>query len=336
MQNKLNINKEALKSLKTYIRSHASFFLKDHNISSIGIGGKIKDGERTNQACLQFTVDKKSGPEVSLESLNSVAIPPSIKIGDLLIPTDILERKYNLSYQLVEDVTVNKRKTKLDPILPGISISNYKDCAGTLGCIVYDLYNNAPYILSNWHVLHGDNGEIGDNIVQPGPPDDNRVSQNKTGKLVRSYLGIAGDCAISTIEGRGYVEDIYALNTRVENICEVEFGDKVIKSSRTTNVTHGVVVRINVISKINYSGNTGIKEIGCFEIGVDELYKPANGEISLPGDSGALWMIAEEGKALPIMAGLHFAGETNDNPYEHALACYPKSVFEKLEIKLKR
>jgi endonuclease G len=335
MKNKLNLNKKTLKSLKAYIRSNASSFLKDHNISSIGIGSKIKDGQRTNQACIQFTVDRKFAPEALLESLNTKEIPQNIKIGDILIPTDILERKYNLSYQMVEDVTVNKRKIKLDPVLPGISISNDKGSAGTLGCIVYDQHNNTPYVLSNWHVLHGNEGEIGDTIVQPGPYDDNRILQNKTGVLVRSYLGKAGDCAISTIEGRAYIEDIYALNTSVKNICEVEFGDKVIKSGRTTNVTHGVVVRTDVVSKINYEGNTGIKEIGCFEIGVDEANKPINGEISSGGDSGALWMIAEEGKALPIMAGLHFAGETRYNPYEYALACYPKSVFEKLEIKLK-
>lgn len=32
-----------------------------------------------------------------------------------------------------------------------------------------------------------------------------------------------------------------------------------------------------------------------------------------------------------MMVGLHFAGEIGDAP-EHALACYPKSVFEKLDI----
>jgi endonuclease G len=34
------------------------------------------------------------------------------------------------------------------------------------------------------------------------------------------------------------------------------------------------------------------------------------------------------------MAGLHFAGEGPQDPNEHAIACYPKSVFEKLEITL--
>ncbi|MGH1338567.1 MAG: hypothetical protein ACRBFS_20805 [Aureispira sp.] len=336
MKNKLDLSKEKLSLLTAYIRSNASQFLKDPNISSIGIGGKIKNGKRTNEGCLQFTVNTKTTVGISLEDLNSTKIPKKIELHGFSISTDVLERNYNLSYQLVEDVQVNERKIKLDPILPGISISNRKGTAGTLGCIVYDQYNNIPYILSNWHVLHGDNGTIGDMIVQPGPYDDNRINQNKTGTLVRSYLGRAGDCAISTIEGRGYSENIYEFGTPVEQLCEPEYGDLVIKSGRTTNVTHGMVVRVGVVLAINYPGNTGVKEIGCFEIGVDPSHQPTDGEISSPGDSGAVWMIAKEGRATTIMAGLHFAGESDYNPYEHALACYPKSVFEKLEIKLQR
>lgn len=334
--NKLNLNKQDLKTLKTYIRSNASRFLKDPNISSIGIGGKIKDGKRTNEACIQFTVHKKAGPDISLEDFDSVKIPEKINIYGLSISTDVLERKYKLSYELVESVPTNKRKIRLDPIRPGISICNTKGSAGTLGCIVYDQHNNTPYILSNWHVLHGDIGSIGDDVVQPGPYDDNRISQNKSGVLVRSYLGRAGDCAISTIEGRGYSENIYDFDTAIEHICEPEYGDKVIKSGRTTNVTNGVVVRVGVVTEINYGDHTGYQEIGCFEIGIDEANKPFNGEISSPGDSGAVWVIANKGKATNIMAGLHFAGESQNNSYEHALACYPQSVFEKLEIKLRR
>jgi endonuclease G len=36
-----------------------------------------------------------------------------------------------------------------------------------------------------------------------------------------------------------------------------------------------------------------------------------------------------------VVAGLHFAGESDLSPDEHALACLPASVFEKLEISLR-
>jgi endonuclease G len=55
------------------------------------------------------------------------------------------------------------------------------------------------------------------------------------------------------------------------------------------------------------------------------------------GDSGSVWVFkAKNGAPTAIMAGLHFAGEGRNDPNEHAVACYPKSVFEKLEISLSR
>ena len=38
------------------------------------------------------------------------------------------------------------------------------------------------------------------------------------------------------------------------------------------------------------------------------------------------------GRPTRILAGLHFAGEGSGDPNEHAVACYARSVFEKLEI----
>jgi endonuclease G len=53
------------------------------------------------------------------------------------------------------------------------------------------------------------------------------------------------------------------------------------------------------------------------------------------GDSGSVWLITDEtGKPTDIVAGLHFAGESSSLDPEHAIACYAKSVFEKLEIVL--
>ena len=223
----------------------------------------------------------------------------------------------------------------MDPIKPGISVANVKVTAGTIGCIVYDVEFGAPCILSNWHVLHGPEGAIGDEIVQPGPFDDNRTNLNRLGKLVRSHLGHAGDCAIATIEGRGFTSEIMDLDVGLNEIGEPELDDKVIKSGRTTGVTHGVVTRVDTIAKIDYGGATGEQEIGCFEIGVDPANPPEGGEVSMGGDSGSVWVFKDRsGEPSNIMAGLHFAGESSTNPTEYAIACYPKSVFEKLQISL--
>ncbi|MFF3943134.1 hypothetical protein [Streptomyces phaeofaciens] len=84
-----------------------------------------------------------------------------------------------------------------------------------------------------------------------------------------------------------------------------------------------------------YGGEVGVKTIGCFEIGPDPANLPADGEISEPGDSGALWPFKQgNGRPGTVMAGLHFGGEGKSDPEEHALACLSTSVFEKLEISL--
>ena len=325
---------DMMSALRTYVRTKGAEFLKDTNISSIGIGYKMKGGKRTNEISIQFTVGAKAKPE-ALEALHTTAIPQSIEVAGFTVPTDVIQRKYLAEYKIIAEAMTNERKRRHDPVSPGISVSNANGTAGTIGCIVYDRADGRPYVLSNWHVLQGAEGAVGDTIVQPGPYDDNRVERNRLGVLVRSHLGHAGDCALATIEDRGFDAKVLDLHTAINKLGEPDLGDRVIKSGRTTGVTHGIVSRVHTIAKIDYGGTTGVQEIGGFEIGVDKANKPANGEVSMGGDSGSAWIFkGPDGKPNGVLAGLHFAGETDGDPDEHAVACYPKSVFEKLQIVL--
>jgi len=323
-----------MEELKNFVRTRGFEYLKDPNISSVGVGYKIKDGQRTGELAIQFTVkDKASSPE-ALEHLGTIQIPESFEIGNATVPTDVLEREFKAEFRVVGEAAGSDRKKRLDPIAAGASVANTKETAGTIGCVVFDRVDGTPYVLSNWHVLHGPSGAIGDVIVQPGPFDDNRTQLNRLGTLVRSHLGHAGDCAVATIEGRAIDSTIIDLGVKVEKLGEPELGDLVIKSGRTTGVTRGIVTRVHTISRIDYGGSVGEQEIGGFEIGVDPDHVPSNGEVSMGGDSGSFWLFVKNGKASNVMAGLHFAGESSLDPNEHAIACYPQSVFEKLAISL--
>jgi endonuclease G, mitochondrial len=326
-----------MEKLKTFVRSKGADYLRDPNISSVGIGYKQVKGKATKEIAIQFTVnEKRAQPE--LEALNTQLIPETILVDGVSVPTDVLERTYALGYKILpaeREGVASDRKVRIDPIKPGVSVANAKETAGTLGCIVYDKRNGKPYILSNWHVLHGLDGKIGDEIVQPGPYDDNRVTRNHLGKLIRSHLGAAGDCAIASIENRGFDPEVLELNLSLKQLGDAELGDKVIKSGRTTGVTHGIVTRVNILTKIDYGGSVGEQAIGGFEIGPDPSNPPENGEVSMGGDSGSSWLFkTSNGRPSTILAGLHFAGEISGDPNEHAVACYPHSVFEKLEITL--
>jgi endonuclease G len=329
------ISRKFMEGLKLFVRTEGVVFLNDKNISSVGIGYKWKDGKPTNQLCIQFTVAEKASSAEAIEALGSNEIPKFIKVGKVEVPTDVIQRTYERAYKVVAERTGSDRKTRIDPVVPGVSVANEKETAGTLGCIVFDRDDGSKYILSNWHVLHGPQGNIGDRVVQPGPYDDNRVTLNHLGRLVRSHLGLPGDCAVATVEDRSVEEEILDLDTKPEQLGEPELGDKVVKSGRTTGVTHGVVTRVHTIAKIDYGSPVGEQSVGGFEISPDPAKLPSNGEISQGGDSGSIWLFkGSNGKTTNVMAGLHFAGEGPSDPNEHALACYPRSVFDKLGISL--
>lgn len=322
-----------LAALKDFVRAEGVKFLDHPNINSVGIGFKDKDGQPTDEVAIQFTVDRKYTPE-QIESLaQTPMIPKSFTIGGVVVPTDVVERKYKPTYQVMAERAKDFRKSRQAALTPGISVANARTTAGTLGCIVYDAKNATPYILSNWHVLHTGAGKIGDIIVQPGPYDDNNVNGNVCGRLVRSHLGLAGDCAIASIEGRSLKPEIYEVNVAPKRLGRAELNDKVIKSGRTTAVTHGIVTRVDVVTKMDYDGQS--VRIGGFEIGPDPQRPAKDDEISQGGDSGSVWM-AKDAKDKPtdIFLGLHFAGESPDNPHEYALACAAHAVMEKLEITL--
>ncbi len=324
-----------MEGLKQFVRARGAEFLRDKNISSVGVGYKVKDGKPTKEISIQFTVKQKALPE-ALESVGTEMIPSSFTIEGVEVPTDVLQRTFRPSYRPVVEAAAPDRKSRIDPIVPGVSVAHKNVSAGTIGCIVYDGRDGTPYILSNWHVLHGPSGNLGDTVVQPGPHDDNRVSLNRLGRLVRSHLGAAGDCAVATIEDRGFKPDILELDVSVEQIGEPELGDKVVKSGRTTAVTHGVVRRVHTVARIDYGGSAGERTVGGFEIGPDPDQPATGGEISMGGDSGSAWLFkGADGTPTKTLAGLHFAGEGTGDPDEHALACYAKSVFKKLEIALK-
>ncbi|WP_299746917.1 DNA/RNA non-specific endonuclease [uncultured Tateyamaria sp.] len=318
-----------MKCLRRFVRAKGSAYLMDPNVTSIGVGRKNGDGE----VSIVFTVREKV--EVSaLEGIGSKPLPEVIEANGVTVPTDVVQREYQPSYMIVENAQSSVLKTRLDPLVPGASVSHPTGTAGTLGAIVFDPATGDPCMLSNWHVLHGETGKVGDKIVQPGPFDDNNVAANSCGVLLRSHLGVAGDCAIARIQGRGFDRAVHSLGAVLTQMAEVALGDTVVKTGRTTETTHGKVRRTDVIVKIDFGAALGSKNIGCFEIGPDPEYPAEGDQISMGGDSGAVWIISEKDRATEIFAGLHFAGEGAGSSDDHALACYPRSIQRKLNFSL--
>jgi endonuclease G, mitochondrial len=344
-------------------------YLDYPNITSVGIGKKIVNGEETDEMAVQFTVNQKAEAK-DLESLRTLEIPGKLIADEIEIKTDVVERSYQIPNHVprtegsteylqkskfkpsdagdlaslveIPKVEISKddyRMSRQEPIVPGISVNNKRYAgAGTLGCIVYDKENGNPYILSNYHILNWTEGAIGDVIVQPGALDaDQKLKEADTvGKLVRSYLGLAGDCAIGSIENRKFLANIYELGVVPKRFEKVKLGDRVVKSGRTTGVTHGIVTRVGMTVEMNY-GSLGKRRIECFEVSLDPEFPNQNNLFSEDGDSGSILLLKDRntGETTDIVVGLHFAGALGGlSTQSYAIACNIDSVLTQLNITL--
>lgn len=318
------------------LRRKAQKYLSTPGVTSVGVGHKIKDGKKTDELCIQFTVAQKLAPEIL--AAENIALLPAVITDDEgnQIPCDVVERRYEPSFKLVaeagEATSRETRRRRQNPVLPGISVAHERETAGTVGAIVFDTTTGQAFVLSNWHVLQGPSGKIGDRVLQPGPFDGGGGSKSRLGRLVASHLGLAGDCAIASLEDRAFNTTVLDLNIVPARIAKVNLGDTVVKSGRTTEVTHGIVERVGVVVNINYGGSIGVRQIGGFEIHPNPDKPAPDGEISMGGDSGSLWLVDQEPDR-DVAVGLHFAGEVDPAPEaEHALACNIHSVLEKLGV----
>ena len=316
------------KRLEDYLRVHAQHMLDDPNITSVGVGYKAVPGKNRVLA-IQFTV----ADDVVPQALGAPQIPQSIKVGGVDVPTEVTKRSFRPAYLRRDAKVKDVRRARADTLQPGMSVGGVFSGGGSIGCFVRDRQTGRLVILSNWHVLHGPAGSLGNDVVQPGKKDDDRVAHNRIGELLRSHLGAAGDCAIASVGGRGISNvPVELVSVTIDAIGRPELGDRVVKSGRTTGVTYGLVTRVGVNTRIPYGG--GITEvIGGFEVGPDPQHPAPENEISRPGDSGSAWLaVDQKGNPTGVMLGLHFAGDQDGTVSEIALACYAESVMNKLEI----
>lgn len=318
--------------LEDYVRAHAEGLMDDPNITSVGVGYKEVAGAKTPTLAIQFTVASKIQPQ-DLTGAPTKRIPATLRVGSVDVPTDVIERSFAPSYELRQAKPKDPQRRRAQTLQPGMSVGGSATGGGTIGCFVTDRRSGGRVLLSNWHVLQGPEGRLGNDIAQPGKHDDNRIDQNRVGEVLRSHLGPAGDCAIASVGGRAISNAPLGLdNIDIDAIGKPALKDRVVKSGRTTGVTFGRVSRIGVNTRMNYGGGVSCI-VGGFEIAPDTDNPAAENEISRRGDSGAAWLaVGKNGQPTSVMLGLHFAGDEDDTVSEIALACYAESVMNKLEI----
>ena len=308
--------------------------LSKKNVVSVGVGFKHVGGHRTDEVCVVVGVSKKvCESKLGIKNI----IPKTVGCSK----TDVVE---------VGDIKALENVDKRRPAPGGISIGHVDITAGTLGCLVTK--DNEIFILSNNHVLANSNSASpGDPILQPGPFDGGNEDTDQIGvleefseinfgqggggtgspfldlilQLLCQFFGICLlggdggepnliDAALALPNTPSSVtSEIISIGTP-KGSAEVQLGDSIKKSGRTTELTQDMVLQEHVTVQVQY----GAGKIATFE---DQLVA---GPMSAGGDSGSA-ILDENDKVV----GLLFAGSeqtTIFNPIQHVLDAFGVTI----------
>lgn len=308
-------------TLRKVVRDH----LFDPNVSCVDVGLPAEPGDGDPwELRIRVHVHRKLGGlalEQAVTAGRTRLLPDEVD-G---IPVDVLEGTYRPHlFGLRSPIRqpVLGQSGRMDPMRGGASISDeHHAVAGTLGGKVIDEETGAEMILSNWHVLVGDwSTRPGQRIYQPGRLDGGAAADT-VALLTRDGMSVGLDGAVATLTGsRPLVNDQRGLG-QVTGIEHAVLGMDVAKSGRTSGVTYGRVTGVEGTARIRYGYlDRIIRKVAT----IDQV---GAGEVSRPGDSGALWLRRETNTAV----ALHFAG--SDTP-ERALGMDIQTVLTALRVRL--
>jgi hypothetical protein len=283
-------------------------------IRGVDFGWGYKDGDRKRRLCVRFHVENKL-PEADLPAHE--LLPKDIA-G---VPTDVVVARYGLH---------GNPRGSVDPLQPGVSVGNLdRGASGTLGGFVTDRASQRFALLSNWHVFcGGHSAKVGDTICQPSPFHAGSQLARRVGALERwTDLAVGYDAALALADPAAAVDErIFELGNKVVGIEQPKLGMRLVKCGASSVATSAIIDGIGGAYPINYSGMGDEQRwMDGFRLVHEEGIGPD--EISLRGDSGALWINPVTNKAV----GLHFAGEDGVGPLaEYALAHPIERVLELL------
>lgn len=317
----------------------------------VSVGLKQQGATLTDTLCIRVYVQEKK-QQAAIPATE--VIPPEIN-G---IPTDV---------NVVGRFDFSIDNTRYRPIKGGIQVTNRivdvnaagngtQMSRGTLGCVAIDKTDDAPVLLSNWHVLYANSGHDGELVFQPAPTSLPRLTllqlpfrptddTDKIGVLRRSKISDKVDGAIAAIDvsswcnccGIRYSNEIHGLSKNGQPPRNTIVGDekavsgmKVFKVGQSTGRSEGVVVDDDYPSfSIEKGGNTY-----SFTGQIAIQHVTAGEAFSDHGDSGSV-IINLNNK----IVGLLFASGKNvpvngvDQPFV-SLANHIGDVFAALNIRI--
>ncbi|MGC2494113.1 hypothetical protein [Candidatus Binatus sp.] len=308
---------------RTEALAHAKRIAMAVGVTGVDFGVIYKGGQRTRRLGIRFHVAVKQHPT----SLTAAQILPRELLG---FPCDVIQAKYS-----AHDGSSLTPRSQFDPIRPGISIGNVqRTTTGTLGAIVHDSSSGgAPCLLSNWHVLcAAADCAAGEAISQPGSFDAGTSPARVVAQLLRwANLSHGCDAAIAVLDKDAHsASEPFGLDLTMAGVVEPQLNMKVVKSGLSSGVTHALVDGLGGSYSIDY---TAFGDQVRFMDGIHLVTDPdhADQDISLEGDSGAVWIDPQTNSAV----ALHFGGEDGLGPLANYALAHPLSqVMTLLNITL--
>lgn len=223
---------------------------------------------------------------------------------------------------------ISDYQSKHRPIPGGVSVGKVDpDSTGTGGLIVTK--NNQLYILSNNHVLVKNNSSATTIIVQPGPADGGRAPKDTIGSLFEfnrlvpnginfQDSALAKPTSNSLLNPRYLISASGRLVTVPGHISSYPVGLQLMKSGRTSGFARGMIEANHADVRVTYGGT-----LGDLTFRNQLVIRGTRGPVSLPGDSGSVWLRSSDRFA----AGLNFAGSDNgmlsiSNPIDVVMSRY--------------
>jgi len=165
-ENHVNRRVGELKELEEAAHLEAVKWRKDPNISHLGWGERMKDGQ---ELAVIFFVREKATTDGELFVLGTRRIPATLEGG---FATDVVQANIVAH---ADDTVGQRGHDSYDPLVGGPQTANahnhmaFWGYYGTLGTLCWDAADSTPLALSNWHVWAA-GSEQGDTIIQPGHP----------------------------------------------------------------------------------------------------------------------------------------------------------------------
>ena len=315
--------------------------LRKPNVVAVGYGTKKSEGIDAKENAIVVHVSKK----VPIESLSRrQRIPEKVKGRK----TDVIEVGGEIRLfkrppvpprggpKQSGRISTQEFTARERPARAGCSIGHKDITAGTLGAVVYNR-RNQPLILSNNHVLANVNqGEIGDEILQPGHYDGGRIPGDVIARLdqfVEIDMVSSSDCPFTNTELklRNFIAQLFGQHSRyyakrdvtnkvdcalaipmkdsdidsfipdfgvIAGVTSPKVGMAVMKRGRTTEITKGKIDSIGNMVNVNM----GDGQIAIFEDQV--IISGLNGtQFSAGGDSGSLILTTAREAVCLLFAG---------------------------------